>query len=307
MVESVDEYHRIPANNESLRLALVMHSLKVAGTALTFASCLVLWSTITTSGFGRTSTSATRHLEDLNSIVNAKISPAINPYLKAHPQSRPWRFPSWIAHTGLLQSPGTQNTRNHRKGATRSGEEDQGHFLSNGPGHRGVRSCCYARLSTLRSATGDQSDNARDDEGKGVMPAVLPPKGEDDEVWLTFMIKRYLDDEWTKLDVHDRIGAAAGKLYREARATGENDLTFVHLQMISGLEEIWKSEGFKEAFEGPCDIANRAAEFLMLKIGREVWSYGQSNEQMNEKLRERMKLFEAEQKSSSASAEPGTK
>eukprot|EP00747_Dinoflagellata_sp_TGD_P072511 gnl/TRDRNA2_/TRDRNA2_157512_c0_seq3.p1 gnl/TRDRNA2_/TRDRNA2_157512_c0~~gnl/TRDRNA2_/TRDRNA2_157512_c0_seq3.p1 ORF type:complete len:294 (+),score=24.70 gnl/TRDRNA2_/TRDRNA2_157512_c0_seq3:40-921(+) len=267
MVESVDEYHRIPANNESLRLALVMHSLKVAGTALTFASCLVLWSTITTSGFGRTSTSATRHLEDLNSIVNAKISPAINPYLKAHPQSRPWRFPSWIAHTGLLQSPGTQNTRNHRKGATRSGEEDQGHFLSNGPGHRGVRSCCYARLSTLRSATGDQSDNARDDEGKGVMPAVLPPKGEDDEVWLTFMIKRYLDDEWTPLPVHEKIGEAAAQVYSEARDAGLDDLTEILTQMFFGLEPIWNESGFDESFVGPFDVSNYAAEFLMARTG----------------------------------------
>eukprot|EP00747_Dinoflagellata_sp_TGD_P072510 gnl/TRDRNA2_/TRDRNA2_157512_c0_seq2.p1 gnl/TRDRNA2_/TRDRNA2_157512_c0~~gnl/TRDRNA2_/TRDRNA2_157512_c0_seq2.p1 ORF type:complete len:291 (+),score=31.16 gnl/TRDRNA2_/TRDRNA2_157512_c0_seq2:99-971(+) len=283
-------YHRISSNGETSGLIRTGAWWKL-GIALVGASCFVLLTTIMVWGSDVSSAFTTHRIPEPLSLVSLARVNAGGPASSAH-------------LGGVLQSqPGILSTRHMllRSHSTHAAEREAG-----SRGGIGIRSCCHSRSSTLRSAAVDPS-NCKDVRDEALSVVELPPFGEDDEKWLAFMIARYLDDEWTKLDVHDRIGAAAGKLYREARATGENDLTFVHLQMISGLEEIWKSEGFKEAFEGPCDIANRAAEFLMLKIGREVWSYGQSNEQMNEKLRERMKLFEAEQKSSSASAEPGTK
>ena len=34
-----------------------------------------------------------------------------------------------------------------------------------------------------------------------------------------------------------------------------------------GLKDLWRAEGFTDAFEGPVDVANRVAELLMLRQG----------------------------------------
>merc|ERR1719226_104670 len=93
--------------------------------------------------------------------------------------------------------------------------------------------------------------------------------------------------------VHAKVARAAARLYGEARAAGDNDLIAVLAKMSYGLKDMWKGAGFDEAFEGPVDVANRAAEFLMLKIGRQVWSYGRSNDAVQETLLARIKDYEA--------------
>lgn len=125
----------------------------------------------------------------------------------------------------------------------------------------------------------------------------LPPMAFDEPAWLGFMIARYLDDEWIEQEVHHRIGDATGRIYKESRAAGDNDLIAVLAKMTFGLKDMWADTDFSEAFEGPVDVANRAAEFLMLRLGREVLAYGRSNEEVQERLMLRARQFEMLRKS----------
>mmetsp|Transcript_62858 Transcript_62858/g.159585 ORF Transcript_62858/g.159585 Transcript_62858/m.159585 type:complete len:212 (+) Transcript_62858:83-718(+) len=138
-------------------------------------------------------------------------------------------------------------------------------------------------------------------KGNALSGVLLPPKSDDDEAWLTDMIRQYLDEEWLEQPIHLRIGEATSKLYGQSRAEGQNDLVGVLAEMSYGLKDMWKAEGFDESFEGPVDIANRAAEFLMLRIGKEVWSYGASNSEVQEKLIAKLARFE---ESGSAAGSP---
>jgi len=141
------------------------------------------------------------------------------------------------------------------------------------------------------SAGVDPSDCAgvRGDSLSGVL---LPPMKSDDPAWLSFMIARYLDDEWIEQPVHTLIGEAVGKLYQESREAGDDDLVAILAKLSFGLKDTWGDAGFREAFEGPVDVANRAAEFLMLREGREVWSYGQSNSDVQAQLLKRVQDYE---------------
>eukprot|EP00419_Tripos_fusus_P066881 CAMPEP_0172932848 /NCGR_PEP_ID=MMETSP1075-20121228/220205_1 /TAXON_ID=2916 /ORGANISM="Ceratium fusus, Strain PA161109" /LENGTH=182 /DNA_ID=CAMNT_0013794181 /DNA_START=296 /DNA_END=844 /DNA_ORIENTATION=- len=111
--------------------------------------------------------------------------------------------------------------------------------------------------------------------------------------WLSFMIARYLDDEWMELPVHEDIGAAVAKLYKASRDAGDDDVIAVLAKLSYGLKDMWKAGNFQEAFEGPIDVANRAAEFLMLRLGRKVWSYGRSNDHIQDMLMDRIEEYEA--------------
>lgn len=114
----------------------------------------------------------------------------------------------------------------------------------------------------------------------------------DEPSWISFVISRYLDEEWIEQPVHSDIGEAVGQLYRESRAKGDDDLIAVLAHVSYGLKDMWSKAGFTEAFEGPVDIANRAAEFIMLRLGREVWSYGQSNSEVQDKMMKRLADYE---------------
>jgi len=148
------------------------------------------------------------------------------------------------------------------------------------------------KASTMRRATVDPSDcnGVRSEAASGV---ILPPMEEDDPGWLSFMIARYLDDEWTEQPVHEDIGAAVAKLYKESREAGDDDMIAVLAKLSYGLKDMWKTSNFQEAFEGPIDVANRAAEFLMLRLGRKVWSYGRSNDDIQNMLMARIEDYEA--------------
>lgn len=146
--------------------------------------------------------------------------------------------------------------------------------------------------SAMRRAGVDPGD-CKAVRSEAVSGVVLPPMEEDDPGWLSFMIARYLDDEWVELPVHEDIGAAVAKLYKASRDAGDNDVIAVLAKLSYGLKDMWKAGNFQEAFEGPIDIANRAAEFLMLRLGRKVWSYGRSNDHIQDMLMDRIEEYEA--------------
>lgn len=113
----------------------------------------------------------------------------------------------------------------------------------------------------------------------------------DDPAWLNLAISSYLDDEWTEQAVHQRIGATVGAIYEQARASGDDDLMTILAAIAYGLKEVWGTARFDEAFEGPVEIANRAAELLMLRAGHEVWSGGRSHTELHESMRRHMDSY----------------
>eukprot|EP00438_Fugacium_kawagutii_P000174 Skav214252 [mRNA] locus=scaffold2045:394347:396954:- [translate_table: standard] len=77
------------------------------------------------------------------------------------------------------------------------------------------------RRAVQRCAQVDPGDckAVRADAVSGVQ---LPHMDEDEPAWLSFVIARYLDEEpeWLEQPVHQQIGDAVAKLYRESRAEG---------------------------------------------------------------------------------------
>eukprot|EP00930_Biecheleria_cincta_P000867 TRINITY_DN10205_c0_g1_i1.p1 TRINITY_DN10205_c0_g1~~TRINITY_DN10205_c0_g1_i1.p1 ORF type:complete len:252 (+),score=28.71 TRINITY_DN10205_c0_g1_i1:46-801(+) len=134
---------------------------------------------------------------------------------------------------------------------------------------------------------------ASSDGRDAISGVILPAMAADDPAWLSFVITRYLDEEWMEQDVHRRIGDAVAKVYADARASGEDDLISVLASLSYGLKDAWRPSGFDEAFEGPVDVANRAAELLMLRMGKQVWSYGASNDIVQERMLNRLEEYEA--------------
>jgi hypothetical protein len=105
------------------------------------------------------------------------------------------------------------------------------------------------------------------DDIEPVPAATLPSLNSMDEVeyeamWIAGMIRCWLDDEWTPLDVHRDLGEATARVYMDIRQEGvENEVGDVVLGIGAGLLDF----NFRECFVGPFDVANKVAELLMLK------------------------------------------
>ena len=105
------------------------------------------------------------------------------------------------------------------------------------------------------------------DDIEPIPAATLPLLNSMDEIyeesrWISGMIREWLDEEWTPLDIHNDLGEAAAKIYVDLRQEGvENEVGDIILGLGSGL----MSFNFREAFVGPFDVANKVAELLMLK------------------------------------------
>jgi hypothetical protein len=80
------------------------------------------------------------------------------------------------------------------------------------------------------------------------------------------MIAQWLDEEWTPLQVHERLGAAAAEAYLRVRSTGENEAGGVLLQLIPELQAFNYRDTFVNAFE----VGNKVIELVMLREGRDV-------------------------------------
>lgn len=78
----------------------------------------------------------------------------------------------------------------------------------------------------------------------------------------------WLDEEWTKLDVHRQLGEATAEAYAKARLQGIHEIGEVLLSISSDL----LSFNFKETFVNAFDVSNKAAELLMRSMGQEVAS-----------------------------------
>ena len=91
---------------------------------------------------------------------------------------------------------------------------------------------------------------------------------ENEGKYLSASIKQYLDDEFIKQDIHAIIGDAVGAVYVAERSNGVSDLGDMLLRVGGALETL----DMKEAFVGPWDVANKVADLLMFRMGRELCS-----------------------------------
>eukprot|EP00931_Biecheleriopsis_adriatica_P055124 TRINITY_DN32520_c0_g1_i3.p1 TRINITY_DN32520_c0_g1~~TRINITY_DN32520_c0_g1_i3.p1 ORF type:complete len:213 (-),score=39.42 TRINITY_DN32520_c0_g1_i3:52-690(-) len=121
---------------------------------------------------------------------------------------------------------------------------------------------------------------------------ILPAMHRDEPAWLSFVISRYLDEEWLEQPVHRDIADAVASLYTDIRAAGHNKLVTVMSLMTFGLEEIWAEAGFKEAFEAPWELTNRVSELLLLRLGKDVFSHGRHDSEVQRRMLGRLKDYE---------------
>eukprot|EP00403_Amphidinium_massartii_P041090 CAMPEP_0178448608 /NCGR_PEP_ID=MMETSP0689_2-20121128/42082_1 /TAXON_ID=160604 /ORGANISM="Amphidinium massartii, Strain CS-259" /LENGTH=185 /DNA_ID=CAMNT_0020073819 /DNA_START=10 /DNA_END=564 /DNA_ORIENTATION=+ len=142
-----------------------------------------------------------------------------------------------------------------------------------------------SRISVHASVNPADCAGVREEAVDGV---ILPAMDDKEPEWLGYVLARYLDEEWMIQDAHDELGNAVAKMYRESREAGDDEVTAVLAKLSLGLKDQFKQGIWGDLFEGPVDIANRAIEFLMLRSGRQVWSYGRSNEEVQAKLLKRL-------------------
>eukprot|EP01026_Neomeris_dumetosa_P071793 TRINITY_DN7275_c0_g1_i1.p3 TRINITY_DN7275_c0_g1~~TRINITY_DN7275_c0_g1_i1.p3 ORF type:complete len:182 (-),score=30.68 TRINITY_DN7275_c0_g1_i1:227-733(-) len=113
-------------------------------------------------------------------------------------------------------------------------------------------------------------------EDELVQSVILPTSEnlEEEKIWIADQVRQWLDDEWTPLEVHEKLGEAAGEAYVKMRETGENELSAVLLGMGSDL----LSFNYRETFVNAFDVANKVSDLLMQKMGMEVCCTGEPSE-----------------------------
>ncbi|DBA74741.1 hypothetical protein WJX79_004155 [Trebouxia sp. C0005] len=100
-----------------------------------------------------------------------------------------------------------------------------------------------------------------------VLPSVLDTSElEAQQEWLAGEIELWLNDEWTKLDVHRALGEATAQAYGKTRLQGSDEIG----EVLLGISSELLTFDFKETFVNAFDVANKAAELLMKGMGREV-------------------------------------
>ena len=114
--------------------------------------------------------------------------------------------------------------------------------------------------------------------------------------WLGGVMCFHLDEEWTPLPVHRRIGDRLAEAYVQVR---EEDGADEVGALIMGLTERLLSFNFKEAFVSRFEIANKAGEVLMMRAGMDVCCTSPDDESLLER-------FSAHQEAEAASGGRGS-
>lgn len=86
--------------------------------------------------------------------------------------------------------------------------------------------------------------------------------------YLRASIKKWLDVEYIEQDVHAQLGEEVSRIYMDRRSNGVNDLGELLMDIGTALE----SFDMGDAFVNGWDVANRASDFLMLRMERELCS-----------------------------------
>ena len=126
---------------------------------------------------------------------------------------------------------------------------------------------------------------AAEDEG-GVRSVSLPrppsPEALAEEArWLGDVMCFHLDEEWTPLEVHRRLGDRLAEVYARVREGDGGDEVGA---VIMSLTEELLSFNFREAFVSRFEVANKAGEVLMMRAGMDVCCTSPDDESLLERF-----------------------
>ena len=128
------------------------------------------------------------------------------------------------------------------------------------------------RLPSVRSfkGTGGRLRLSTSDSGEdGVSLSVLDNvKGDGD--WLASQIQLWLDTEWIKQPVHEKIGRSVSEIYVKGRMAETQDLTDMLMEIGTGLEAVSFDDPEGDAYVNAWDVANKASDLLMLRLDRKL-------------------------------------
>ena len=88
----------------------------------------------------------------------------------------------------------------------------------------------------------------------------------DDARYLNDCITEWLNKEYIELPIHRKIGTKVSQIYELQRETGIMDLGEILINMGTALE----SFDMENAFVNAWDVANKASDFLMFRMNREL-------------------------------------
>lgn len=86
--------------------------------------------------------------------------------------------------------------------------------------------------------------------------------------WVSGVLRKWLDEEWTPLDCHVAIGERVSEIYINRRLAGDDDIGSIILAIGTGL--IDEIDLWMESFTSSFEVANKLSELLMLRMDMEV-------------------------------------
>lgn len=125
------------------------------------------------------------------------------------------------------------------------------------------------QLRVLCCAENSQPGSYEPVEQGVTLPPISSHEGLKSEgAWLGDAISGWLDREWYQTEpnpIHATIGELVAQIYVRQRMEGEDDLSGVLLAIGQELESL----DMRDAFVGPFNVANKAAEILLSEFGSE--------------------------------------
>ena len=128
---------------------------------------------------------------------------------------------------------------------------------------RGLRSPAVAASTTTRAAAAPRPAPSLVEDGVSLR---LLTDHASDGAFLHAAIRKWLDDEYIRQGVHDKIGARCEAIYLSSRDAGMVDLGDMLVAMGTQLEQL----DFEDAFVNSWDVANKVSDLLMVRMEREL-------------------------------------
>ena len=148
------------------------------------------------------------------------------------------------------------------------------------PGALGARWSMVARAGAAAAAAA----SAEDEGGVRSVSLPRPPSPEalaEEGRWLGDVMCFHLDEEWTPLEVHRRLGDRLAEVYARVREGDGGDEVGA---VIMSLTEELLSFNFREAFVSRFEVANKAGEVLMMRAGMDVCCTSPDDESLLERF-----------------------
>jgi len=85
----------------------------------------------------------------------------------------------------------------------------------------------------------------------------------EDAAWLGDMIRLWLNEEWSELEIHRRIGKEVARVFANARLEGCHEIQDVLVALTTELQAFDFYDSFTDAFS----VSNKCVELLMMRAG----------------------------------------